>query len=556
MRHVPEATYDAQLAMGCMPGTRVQVLNNIDSWIKDPEAPQIFWLTGHAGSGKTAIGHTVCTRAHEDPDIILGGSFFCSRSAGSVNQRDVRCIIPTLAQLLARQSPQFGDALAVELAREPDVLHKFIKKQVEFLLQKPLVALKDSRKWIVFVIDALDECSSQLNMNGTLDDPDSHQIVISMIEALFAFSESSIELPVKFLVTSRPETHIRDTPLSDASFSKVFQLHTVEKETVTEDIRLYILARMSSNTKLRTWFTEHDAELLSQLCGGLFIVATTAINYTLSDGVDRASQRFKALMNATRDGLSAGAVAPLDRMYALILYDATKADNLDTFDLPSMKRVLASLLAARMTLSVSSVADLLGMTKNDLRASLSHMHAVIHVPDGDSEAGLRTLHASFGDYLLERADGTFRISDSLGDTVLTDGCLEVMANQLYFNVSQSRSSYEANQAQKPDSITHSLEYACLHWIYHVARLCPTAPSPPKVKHTGSLSQRFLSLVRRTAPPVTPSKLDEMINAIFRPRLLFWLEIMSLLGQVQRATAMLNFASKTVRMCYCSTETKS
>jgi len=521
-----------------MKGTRVQVLNSIDSWIKDPEAPQIFWLTGHAGSGKSAIGHTICSRASKDPDIILGGSFFCSRSAGSVNQRDARCIVPTLAQLLARQSLEFSHALAAELAREPDIINKQITTQVEVLLQNPLLVLKGSRKWILFVVDALDECSSQLTTNGTLDDPNSHRIVTSMIETLVAFSQSSAELLVKFLVTSRPETHIRDTPLSDATVSKVLQLHTVEKLHVTEDIRLYILTRLSTTPKLRSWFREHEVELLVRLCGGLFIVATTAIHYILGAGVDRASKRFQALLNATQDGLSTGAAAPLDRMYALILFDATMADQLDVIALPSVLRVLATLLTARMTLSVSAVADLLCISNDDLRASLSHVHSVIHVPDRDGEAGLRTLHASFGDYLLERAEDKYRISSIFGDTELANGCLKVMAKHLHFNISQSRSSYESNRPQRPGSITLALEYACLHWVYHVARLRPS-PSPP-------IHQRVFSLLQRATLPGGLSKLDRMINDIFRPRLLFWLEVMSVLRQVQRAAAMLILAAKTVR----------
>jgi len=385
-----------------MKGTRVQVLSNIASWSKDAQAPQIFWLTGHAGSGKSAIDCTVCSTASEDPDIVLGGSFFCSRSAGSVAQRDVRCIIPTLAQLLARQSPEFSFALAAELARDPDVLHKQIKTQVEQLLQKPLLALKDSRVPIMFVIDALDECGGQLTTGGSLNDPDSHSIVSAMLEALVSFSRSPIKLPVKFFVISRPETHIRDTPLSDAAFSKVLQLHTVDKEQVTGDIQLCISSQILSTQRLREWFTEDDVGMLARLCDGLFIVATTALRYAFGSGMDRASVRFKTLLNATRDGLSTGAAAPLDRMYALIMTDAVGVDEA-VDDLPTMLQVLAALLAARMTLSVSALADLSGNPKDHLRASLSRLHAVVHVPDNDGEPGLRTLHASFGDYLVERA---------------------------------------------------------------------------------------------------------------------------------------------------------
>jgi len=67
----------------------------------------------------------------------------------------------------------------------------------------------------------------------------------------------------------------------------------------------------------------------------------------------------------------------------------------------------------------------------------------------------------------------------------------------------------------PDFISLSLEYACLQWIYHVADV-----------HD-------------------PSILEDFINDVFRPRILFWLEVMSVLGRVRRAAAMLMFAAATV-----------
>jgi len=43
-----------------MVGTRVQVLRDIQDWICDMKAPRIFWLTGMAGTGKSAIAWTIC----------------------------------------------------------------------------------------------------------------------------------------------------------------------------------------------------------------------------------------------------------------------------------------------------------------------------------------------------------------------------------------------------------------------------------------------------------------------------------------------------------------
>jgi len=515
-RYVPQALYDAQLGSGCMEGTRVKIINDIIDWIKDQSAQKIFWLTGWAGTGKSAIAWTVCSRSRNDPEVLLGGSFFFSRSASSAAQRDVRCMIPTLAQILARQSDRFSQALADELTHDPDVLHKQISFQVEALLARPLRALASSRVAIVFVIDALDECADHSNGGGDLDDAGRNHIVSEMLEALVALFNTDAELPVKFLVTSRPDTHIRDTPVSDHTLSKILRLQTVDKEQVTKDIRLFIAAKLLSTPKLRTRFTDSDADMLAQQCDGLFIVATTALKYTFELGHDAAVTRFGTILNASRSGLSARAVAPLDRMYTLILEDAARMDEPGSDGLAAMLQLLAVLLSTRMALSVAALADLLGRPTDDARATLSRLHCVVHVPEDDVEPGLRTLHASFGDYVSHRAPGGVRMSNSNSHEVSARAAVRVMAERLHFNISQSRSSYEPNAPTMPSGITPSLQYACTQWVYHIASL------------------------------QDPSALNETLRDIFCPRFLFWLEVMSVLGQVQRAAAMLHFIGVTVR----------
>jgi len=524
-----------------MEGTRVQILSDIYAWIKDLTGPQIFWLAGMAGTGKSAIAWTICARADNVHEIVLGGSFFCSRSTGVSAQRDVRCVIPTLAQLMARQSDLFSRALAAELARDPDVLHQQVDVQVRKLLYRPLIALKDSKIPIVFVIDALDECTGQLTGNGALDDAETHRIVSDMLEALVSFSRSEVKLPVKFLVTSRPETHIRDTHVSDIAFSKILRLHTVDKQQINADIRLYIFDRLFATSTLRAIFTENDVNTLVVVSDGLFIVAATALKYALGGGIELATARFRSLLTSTRDKLSIGAIEPLDHMYAIIVEDAANIGHFHSDNLKSLLRTIASLLAARMTLSVAALAQLLRTPSGQLRASMTRLHAVFHIPEDDDDTSLRPIHASFGDYLLGRASKRLRISVSLGHDALTRGCLHVMATDLHFNVSRSRSSFKENPSTRPHGIKLSLEYACLQWIYHIVGYLEAATSNSSMTHV------FLSHIRSwfDLKLRQQSECDEQIDAVFRPRFLFWLEVMSVLGQVNRAAAMLMFAAATV-----------
>ena len=501
----------------------MKILREIKGWIMDPNAHGICWITGMAGTGKTSIAKTVCVEAKSDTAIVLGGSFFCSRSTGLATQQDIRCVIPTLAVLFAQHSTEFRLSLAGTI--EPGIQHQDVATQVNQLLHTPLLAMKDSRLPILFVIDALDECGGETS-DGMLDDAQCHSVVATMLEALVSMLRSDHRLPVKFLVTSRPETQIRDTPISDDNLSQILRLEAVEIAEVEADIRWYITqtldVSLSSKPKLRAAISNDEVEHLIRLCDGLFIVAATALKHTMSAGADAAVAKFKRLLNASRDSLSAGAASLLDNMYAIILLEAAKEDGSEDSDLPALLRLLASLLSSRMKLSVQALADLLGLETYDVRASLSRLHSVVYVPEDDNVPGLRTVHASFGDYLHGRAESRIRFSRSFGQAILTQGCLNIMGSRLHFNVSHSTSSYQSNSSTRPASISLSLEYACLHWAHHIAA-CGSRDS------TVSDSPSF----------------DVEVLQKFRPNFLFWLEVLSVLSKISLAPGLLSIACAAV-----------
>ncbi|KDQ10762.1 hypothetical protein BOTBODRAFT_75706, partial [Botryobasidium botryosum FD-172 SS1] len=71
---------------GCLSDTREALLEEIWQWIKcsdTSDGAKIFCLTGVAGSGKSAIAHTVARRCHEEG--LLASSFFFSRDVAERN---------------------------------------------------------------------------------------------------------------------------------------------------------------------------------------------------------------------------------------------------------------------------------------------------------------------------------------------------------------------------------------------------------------------------------------------------------------------------------------
>jgi len=479
--------------------TRVIILNRLMNWVMvDPMS--LFWLAGMTGTGKTSIALTLCRMLATNRSVILGGTFFCSRSAGSIARTKVQCILPTLAASLARRFPEFADALSAELDEEPLVAHKPVHEQIVPLLLKPLAKLPSTTKPVVFVIDALDECS------------DANELV----DLITGIAEFKSDVSVKFILTSRPEMRIRGTAIANPDHNTIFQLHMISQEEVEADIRRYITGTLQASKHPTGWYSDEDVDALVGLSHGLFIYAATVLRYIMGrENVTDCVSRLRRITSAAPAG--SAATTSLYTIYEIVMLGASQGDILDEIERLMMQRVIACILAARRSLSVQALADLLGDEVDRVRGSLERLHSVVFIPIEDAIPGLRMLHASFGDYLTSpETAANIRIGPSLGDDALARGCLQVMAMRLVFDISHSRSSYEPNLPTKSDNVTLAIEYACMEWIYHVSRL------------------------------TNPSILDQDIYDLFRWRFMSWLEVMSSCGQVKRAAEMLELAVSTVR----------
>jgi len=489
---------------GCMPGTREGVLSQFIRWMKQ-DYMAIFWLAGMAGTGKTSIALSLCRLLRSSPDVCLASGFFCSRSAGGIARRDVRRVLPTLAALLACQSMEFAVALASELDKDRRIGHKPVGDQIGPLIRTPLAALATSNRPIVFIIDALDELGDEKE-------------VAALLRILADFR---CKAKVKFILTSRPEMHIRGTPISSTEHSSILQLHTIEKLEVSSDIRFYLRNKLQAAAPEATWYTDEDVELLVKLSDGLFIFAATVVDFVLiregdEDRQDRLQRIASAVTNRT------AATSAVDKVYELVLTEATKSEIVERDELEKLKRILACVLTARASLSVDALASLINITPGRLRGSLERLHSLVYLPDINSQPGVRTLHASFGDYLFERAHEHILIAPTYGHDILAQGCLRRMAGEdLRFNVSQSPSSFVPNPGTVPDWIPLPLIYACLHWAHHIDAASET------------------------------SAFDQEIHTSFRPKFLFWLEVLSVIRKTGLASGLLRIAHSAVSLiCSC------
>jgi len=482
-----------------MPGTRVQFLEQVLTLLTARTGPHIAWIAGMAGTGKTSIAHTLCLLLWADTTVFLGGSFFCSRSTGTVERTDVQRIVPTLAMVLARQFPDYAVALSKHLVQQPDIAHWSVRSQVDRLLTLPLSELGRRDGNIVFVIDALDECSDQ----GKL---------VELIDALADFKSI---LPVKFLLTSRPEMYIRRTPISNPNLSSILRLHTIDPTQVTVDLHLYIGETLARGSDSTTWYSQYDIDTLVQQSCGLFIFASTVLKYILDRHSDQGRRdRLRKVTQAVARGTAT--TASLDRIYELVLTEASRPDKVDSDELEDTIRVLACILTARASLSIQALADLIGIDPASLRGALERLPSIVHVPDDNTDPGIQTLHASFGDYMFDRAASRIRITPVLGHDIFVRGCLGRLGqNDLCFNISRSRSSFEPNPDDMPDWIPLSLLYVCLHRAHHLDAASKAAD------------------------------FGEEVGRIFSKKLLFWLEVLSVVKKIDLASGLLRVAASVV-----------
>ncbi|KAF8203531.1 hypothetical protein K438DRAFT_572948 [Mycena galopus ATCC 62051] len=489
--YVAAADINAQSPEGCLEGTRVELLNDLKAWSRDPNSPQIFWLDGMAGTGKSAIARSFCHMLGKNKQ--LGGSFFCLR--GDAKRGNPKRILPTLALHLAYQDATYKSALLAALDKGISS-DANLKIQIEALLENPLrSAARGGLPSLVLAIDALDE----------LDDEDTTRDLLRRLVSAVP------GLPIKLFVTSRPERHIRPQFNSTEDSRRVFRLHDIEHNIVKHDISRYLTNRLdgirADSSMPSEWASPADIEALTCRAGKLFIYAFTAVKYIGENPEDR----LQALISMTVD-TKGPLTRPLDDVYRCILSDAMDPDRRESDEIALTKQILAGILTVSQPLSVASLGGLLAVPARRVRAMLDRLHAVIHVPADDNMGVLSTFHASFGDFLTTsgRASDKMLINPSTAHAAVLSNCIQVMDSELRFNVSNCPTSYFPNSDHKL-TIPALLQYVCLYWPRHIA--------------AASASDELA---------VTSAQLDSLKN-VFLPKFLFWVEVLSAINKASFAS---------------------
>ncbi|KAJ3524554.1 hypothetical protein NMY22_g10949 [Coprinellus aureogranulatus] len=410
----------------CHPETRLAVQKEIRSWITDgdddDEPKRILWLTGPAGSGKTAIAGSVAEACEDEG--LLAGSFFFSSFSGSDNRRSKRHLIATLAySFLQHDALQpLRQPILSTIERDPTIFRKSLSAQAKLLLLKPFQSvgrqLDQSQLPKVVVIDGLDEVeapkSRDMGRHEARSANEAEQLDI--LRTLLLLTHNA-HFPFRILIASRDEPAIRDYFSHDAA-GFLREVFLDEKYGPDSDILLFFNAKFGEirrRYKLSPqWPGEEALERLLRNASGQFVYAATVLRY-LQTSKEPPQARLERILQSCLSGFGRGnhnVFSSLDRLYTHILESSP--------DVLLAIRWLAVIGHPQADyLPATFVRQILEEQDGQTDYLLGNLTSLISIPPReDHTSSFQYFHKSLHDYLRNPERCGHEFFDSFGDAIV------------------------------------------------------------------------------------------------------------------------------------------
>lgn len=449
----------------CLPGIRTELLRQVEEWAASPKGNRIFWLHGVAGTGKSTIARAVARHCKENGS--LAASFFFKGGEG--DRGNAQRLFPTLAKQLATCIPQLISSIRDFIERDPDIPDMMPREQFDRLILRPLLEMEErerqrQRVWKVIVIDGLDECEGQDEIEDILK-------ILSLVKKL-----QSVYL--RFFLTSRTEWAIRLGSTLESSFDshKIVTLHEISTPMVEDDISSYFNHQFSQLRYERSlppnWPGKKKMQALVERAVPLFISAATLYRF-ISDPQWNPEKRLEAILADQTVYTS-----KMDGIYMLVLNQLLTGQN-DAESQQSIhefKEIVGVIALLNSPLSTRALSRLLNVETNVISNLLASLHSVLHVP-GDLDTPIRIIHSSFRDFLLDpkrKHTNPFWIDENEIHLLLFMRCVEVMQHVLKKNICCLRSYGTRRSNISVDHVNKHLapevQYACHYWTKHLMQI--------------------------------------------------------------------------------------
>jgi hypothetical protein len=487
----------------CMDGTRQDIFARIDAWAADPGAPNILWIKGYPGIGKSAIASSLVERLRLSRR--LGSSFFFRRERSAIMTPNA--LWRVIAYDLARQYTSIRRHLAAALEADETIINAVnINKLFRQLIQEPLMASKEIPvdRLPIIVIDALDECGG---LDGSHSDD--RKNLMKTLE-----SWSRLLGGYKLVVTSRGE-HDVERLFSTTSHCLIeICAGEVVASQSSGDVRAFFEDQFRQIAAQYTRFLPADwpgSETILDLttrAAGLFIWAKTVVRFVTRGEPDE--QLRKILEGSGTDGMAS--------LYSWIL-NTSFPDPSEDF-LQSFYSLVGGIILTKAPLTTTSVLHLFSIKGSILEYICNGLQSVM-----DSQDILRINHQSFVDFLLDpnKCPPKFIIERKRESRNLTFACLNTMGNNLRFNICDLDTSYLRNaevadlESRVEGLISPHLSYSCRFWASYL------------------LETAF------------DDEIFTLLQKFMLSQFLFWLEVLSVTKLVNIASGMLRILADWIRV---------
>jgi hypothetical protein len=505
----------------CMQGTRQWVFDQIHTWLNDFQAPNILWLGGSPGAGKSTIASTLVSQLAEMGR--LGSQFFFKRGDATLSNPAV--VWRTIAFDLAQVDSVFAERLMKNIKeRKVDLSRADIESHFKYTIADPLTeswkrhtegeAGHDTTdtegerprkrqmqndghdnfasQSLVIVLDALDECGSDVSQSVQ------RRILMDTITRW-----SRLHPSFKLFITSRDQ---QITPsFRNVSYHIFLETGDLTSHESNIDIQKYFEQRFaeiaSGFPSLPSWPGPSIIKQLTNHAAGLFVWADTVMRY-LEEGFPK-TRLERILGGAFREPGDA-----VDQLYQQILQLSFK--NAEVLDL--YRRVVGAIVLAKMPLHRVDLKHFLGQPEDEscIDFVLKQLSSVISIQNTDGR--IYTSHLSFSEFVCDpgRCEPTFVIDVTVHNQIMASACLQVMKSSLRFNICNIETSHIRNDdldlaSRIEKFIPPRLSYACTFWTEHLQVT------------TADIELRYA------------------VKDFLHTRLLYWLEALSLVKNVKMAS---------------------
>ncbi|THW16558.1 WD40 repeat-like protein [Aureobasidium pullulans] len=453
-------SYDERKNNQCLPGTRVNLLAEIQDWSTLPHSKCIFWLNGIAGAGKSTISRSVAEQFNKTE--CLGANFFFKRGDG--DRANAKKLFPTLARQLAHHVPGVLGRLLKILEAEPDIPSKSLREQFEKLIHQPLVSVQENGAGTqtpiyVIVIDALDECNDASDIRTILK--------------LIVLFNGLQKLKLRVFVTSRPDLPIRHEfqDMQD-SIRHVVILHEIPQHIIAHDIEAFFrsefeeLASTMRNNDRQDWPGDESIGKLVNMAVPLFIFASTVCRF-VKDPTRNPVHQLQAILKQRHRN------SKLDATYRPVLEQMCLGrDKEDQGRWASdFRQVVGVIITVFEPLSIASLESLLRPDDFDIPRTLAALHSVFDISESKKRP-IRLFHLSFRDYLIDpdQCPEAFLINEPALHVQIAAMCVQLMTRHLRRDLCRLQKPgtmrSQVGQETLNEFIPAELRYACRYWTQH------------------------------------------------------------------------------------------